>query len=120
MSTGQRAFRRERRHLQEGELNMHETWGQAARKIIERVLSTMPGASIKEKQVALRAAYPFGERRYWPYRAWRRQVRIALGLQKDRTRGARSPHASLDTPLFDSVNESHVHLTLPAEERRNS
>jgi len=48
----------------------------------------------------LRPLYPFGERRYWPYKAWRRAVRHYLA---DRARWAAWTgwrEQSRETPLF--------------------
>ena len=48
----------------------------------------------------LRPLYPFGQRAYWPYKAWRRAVRRYLA---DRARWAAWVgwrEQSLDTPLF--------------------
>jgi hypothetical protein len=46
------------------------TWRDTARPIIAQVLAATAGASNAEIRKALRAAYPFGERKYWPYKVW--------------------------------------------------
>lgn len=46
-------------------------WGDSARETIARVHATLPGGiSFKDRKDAIRDAYPFGPRKYWPYRAW--------------------------------------------------
>lgn len=46
-----------------------------ARPIIAEVLRETEGLPEKEIRQALTAAYPFGERRMWPYKAWLAEVR---------------------------------------------
>lgn len=58
-------------------------WRLAARRRIQSVLARLPrDADLKAKRRALREAYPFGERRYHPYRMWCSEVRAALGPAK--------------------------------------
>lgn len=46
-------------------------WSQIARATIERVALTIPDdATVKERRAIIEAAYPFGPRQYWPYKAW--------------------------------------------------
>lgn len=46
-------------------------WSDIARQTIERVALTIPDeADMKARKAAIDAAYPFGERQYWPYKAW--------------------------------------------------
>ena len=55
------------------------TWGDIARARIVAVHASLPTtATLAERRAALRAAYPFGERRYWPYRAWCKAQRAYL------------------------------------------
>ena len=37
---------------------------------------------MKSLRKALREAYPFGEREYWPYKVWCDEIRSQLGLKK--------------------------------------
>jgi len=54
-------------------------WAERARATIERVALSIPdGATLKERKAAIDAAYPFGERAYWPYRAWCKARRTYL------------------------------------------
>lgn len=42
-----------------------------ARAVIGQVHASLPAtATFKERKAALHAAYPFGERAMWPYKAW--------------------------------------------------
>lgn len=54
-------------------------WSVIARQTIERVALTIPDdATMKERKAAIDAAYPFGERAYWPYKAWLKARRTYL------------------------------------------
>lgn len=55
------------------------TWRDIARPIIARVISEVGTEDMKLLRAALREAYPFGERRYHPYRIWCHEVRVQLG-----------------------------------------
>jgi hypothetical protein len=46
-------------------------WSRIARDTIAKAAESVPeGATAKERRAILNAAYPFGERAYWPYKAW--------------------------------------------------
>jgi hypothetical protein len=54
-------------------------WAEIARETIERVSLSIPDdATLKARQSAIDAAYPFGERAYWPYKAWCKARRAYL------------------------------------------
>jgi hypothetical protein len=54
-------------------------WRARAREVIRFVLARLaPGATDDEKHEALSAAYPFGLRKFHPYRLWLQEVRAAL------------------------------------------
>lgn len=54
-------------------------WSEDARKRVAAVLTSLaPDATDKQKRAALRDAYPWGPREYWPYKAWCAAVREAL------------------------------------------
>lgn len=65
------------------------SWSEAARATIQRVASTLPDdMPLKERKAAIDAAYPFGPREYWPYKAWckaRRAYLERFGLKPLRT-----------------------------------
>lgn len=46
-------------------------WSELARQRIAEVHATLPAdISFANRKKAIRAAYPFGPREYWPYKAW--------------------------------------------------
>jgi hypothetical protein len=53
-------------------------WRERAASMIWRVILAHPGASEAALRAAIRASYPFGPRRYWPYKVWREEVECAL------------------------------------------
>ena len=57
------------------------TWREIAKPIIARVLQEYPGDS-NEQKAALRESYPFGERRYWPYKVWLDEIQRQKGLKE--------------------------------------
>lgn len=46
------------------------SWRDKAAPIIRRVLSETEGQPEADRRRALREAYPFGEKKYHPYRVW--------------------------------------------------
>ncbi|AVX04207.1 hypothetical protein MXMO3_01681 [Maritalea myrionectae] len=47
------------------------TWRQAARRVIMEVHQSLPDdATLKQRKKALFDAYPFGLRRWFPYKMW--------------------------------------------------
>lgn len=56
-------------------------WRNQARPIIERVLAETRGKPEKEVALALRAAYPFGQRKMWPYKVWLDEVAQQTGAK---------------------------------------
>lgn len=55
---------------------MSGTWRDSARPIIQQVLKENRGKDEKEIKKALREAYPFGERRYHPYKIWLDEIKV--------------------------------------------
>lgn len=46
-------------------------WHDRCWQRIAEIHATLPeNATLKERKEALKNAYPFGERKYWPYKAW--------------------------------------------------
>jgi len=56
-------------------------WEQRAWLTIRPIVDANPDASDDELRTLLRQAYPFGERKRWPYKAWRRCVREAIAAR---------------------------------------
>lgn len=73
------------------------TWRQHATAVIAQVRAAHPDAAGAALRALLHAAYPFGERRYWPYTVWCQCVREACGQPRHRQTG--KPVTAL--PLFE-------------------
>lgn len=58
-----------------GQVSYRGTWRARATPVIAGVLSATDGMSDKEIRRALREAYPFCERKWWPYKVWCDEVR---------------------------------------------
>lgn len=60
-------------------------WSDTARRVIQEVHRGLPEtATLEERTKAVDAAYPFGLRQYWPYKAWlkaRREYLHRYGYQ---------------------------------------
>lgn len=61
---------------------MTKTWRESASSIIRKVIVKTGTQDIKLLKQNLRAAYPFGVRKYWPYKVWCDEIRIQLGHKK--------------------------------------
>lgn len=61
---------------------MSKSWREISRPIIAKVLREHKGADEKEIRKALKEAYPFGVRKYHPYKVWLDEVKIQLGKRK--------------------------------------
>lgn len=57
---------------------MMNTWRQLARRVIEPLELEYRHKPLEEFARALREAYPFGERRYHPYKVWCEEQRYAI------------------------------------------
>ncbi|MEQ9131130.1 MAG: hypothetical protein RJQ08_13515 [Salinisphaeraceae bacterium] len=73
------------------------TWRDIARPIVAETINRVGRDNPRELRKALRDAYPFGERKYWPYRAWLAEVRAQIG--HDRT-------STEQKDLFDQTTET--------------
>lgn len=60
------------------------SWRDRSEPIISKVLTETAGKSEKEIKKALFEAYPFGERRYHPYKIWLSEIKRQRG-SKDKT-----------------------------------
>lgn len=57
----------------------HSMWADSARFHITKALENVPaGTSAKELRRILSDAYPWGERRMWPYKVWLRECSAAI------------------------------------------
>lgn len=57
-------------------------WRRAAREAIRNAIAESAGKSDQEIRKAIRDAYPFGERKYHPYKIWLDEVNIQTGKKK--------------------------------------
>lgn len=57
-------------------------WRDYAAPIIAKVLKENRGKPEKEVRKALKEAYPFGERKYHPYKIWLDEIKIQTGRKK--------------------------------------
>jgi len=69
---------------------MTGTWRDRARPIIQRVLKNTAGQPENVIRAALRDAYPFGPREYYPYQVWLDEIKIQRGLKKKKPRKPRN------------------------------
>ena len=64
---------------------MTATWRTHAAPIIARVIAEVGTDDMKALRKALREAYPFWERKYWPYKVWcdevKRQIQKRLSRE---------------------------------------
>ena len=63
-------------------MKRESSWRTHARKVIQRVLAENAGKSEKEIRKAISDAFPFGERKYHPYKIWLDEVKIQTGQKK--------------------------------------
>ena len=52
-----------------------KTWRERSAPVIREALKKTEGQPEKDIRKALRDAYPFGERKYWPYKVWLDEVK---------------------------------------------
>lgn len=64
------------------------TWRDSCRPIIQRVIAEVGRSDLKALRKALREAYPYGERKYHPYKVWCDEVSKQVGTNsKDKLTG---------------------------------
>lgn len=82
---------------------MSLTWRDHARPIIAKVIREIGTEDIQALRKALREAYPFGERKYHPYRIWCDEIRVQLG---EKTHGRTKEEIPGQTEMFkDDLHE---------------
>ncbi len=76
-------------------------WSDQARATIAKLAMTLPDdMPWKERKAAVYAAYPFGPREYWPYKAWCKARREYLAKY--------DPKAPPPSPLFPNMRRDPV------------
>jgi len=59
---------------------MTGSWYDSAVDHIRKLDATLPAdLPVEERKKAVSAAYPYGERRYWPYKMWLKAQREYMG-----------------------------------------
>jgi hypothetical protein len=51
------------------------SWREKAKPIIAKVLLETKDSTPRERRKALVIAYPFGQRKFWPYKVWLNEIR---------------------------------------------
>jgi hypothetical protein len=62
------------------------SWRQYSAPIIKRVIEQCGTEDMKLLRKKLHAAYPFGERKYHPYKIWCDEIRSQLGLKQAKSK----------------------------------
>lgn len=57
-------------------------WRPTAQRVVRETIDRVGTADAKALRRALKEAYPFGMRRYWPYLVWRDEIKRQLGLKR--------------------------------------
>jgi hypothetical protein len=76
-----------------------KNWRSYATPIIVQVLKDTAGKSEKEIMRALLDAYPFGERKYHPYKIWLDEIKVRRG-KKTFGRKAKDPDPNQTTLIL--------------------
>lgn len=81
---------------------MKGTWKEAAHRCIAKVIAANPGKDEQELRKLISAAYPFGERKYFPYKAWLDAVKETFAQPVAHGLPPKQPSAAdwSDSPLF--------------------
>ncbi|HWQ07902.1 MAG TPA: hypothetical protein VN436_02300 [Holophaga sp.] len=66
-------------------MSREATWRDVAGPIIARVIAKVGTEDVPALRRALREAYPFEERKYWPYKVWLSEVKRQLAPTPART-----------------------------------
>lgn len=84
------------------------TWREEAAPIIRAVIAAHPGATRKEIMQALVRAYPFGPKRDYPYKIWRLEIRLQLGIDTRKLRNVRPSQRDPVPPEQGALFESEA------------
>ena len=75
-----------------------KSWRDHARPIVARVLEKTKGQDEKAIRAALFEAYPFGQRKYHPYKIWLDEIRVQRGKKR---KSLKEALGSFPPSLFD-------------------
>jgi len=94
---------------------MSISWYQASKNTIAIAHEDIPkDATFAERKKSIHAAYPFGQRRYWPYKAWLKAQREYLAKYGDK------PAGPLHKTMIESPLEKQKRLSIEIEELKHS
>lgn len=81
------------------------TWRDKARDVIEPVVRAGKEDGLTEAEIRrlLRPLYPFGERRWWPYKVWLDEIKVQLGTKKSPRERARMRDIDRHEPHPDQM-----------------
>lgn len=86
------------------------SWREVAKPIIATVLEETKDLPSKEQRTALRTAYPFGQRKFWPYKVWLSEIRRQRdGWTPPNRKKDRSNPNQLDLPYPTQITISEVY-----------
>lgn len=84
-------------------------WSKIARQVIAEVDAANRGVPARDRLKLIDAAYPFGERDYWPYKAWLKARKEWIGK-----------HIHMPVPQkHETPMERMMRLTAEAEAARS-
>jgi hypothetical protein len=75
------------------------TWRERAKEVICEVIERVGRNDEKALRAALREAYPFGMRKYHPYKVWLDEIKVQLNRKKPPT-GRTVPSCAGQAKLF--------------------
>ena len=103
-------------------------WKRTARETIQRVIAEnvhgpvqcLAAGDVLELRAKLRDAYPFGEKKHYPYRIWCEEVRDALGFEvKPSLRTRKKMPVRLANDILPSMRAWAIERGLAVEESAN-
>ena len=75
-------------------------WRNIAAPIIAEVIERVGRENEKALKTALREAYPWGQRKYHPYKIWCSEIRIQLGKPKSKKERCKSNDCEDQMEMF--------------------
>lgn len=82
-----------------------ETWYAISVGVIRRVIAENKGATEAQLRKKVSEAYPFGQRAYYPYKAWLKAVTDILGPSRRKAEAQRAKRQRNDAVIGQSVME---------------
>ena len=87
---------------------MSKTWREACAPIVFKIIQENKDKEYPEIRKALREAYPFGQKKYWPYKVWldeinRQLIKFGLIEAKDKKQKSKKTYTP-EEPQIDLFN----------------